>query len=409
MKLTGIQKIEVIAHKSKNLDTLCYRGSAPLAHLALISQPDVFDQVTNPDGLQRDLSPKHASDAYDYVTRDRKSEFPRAFPEVVLNVRDKKILEIRSPAGAGAESTDPASPDTVGLLFDISAIQGNRIYVSRVDGNHRLWYAAGDERRDPVLSDVPFQIHVGLSREQERAIFVDINSNQKGLNTSHLAIMKGRLTPEEEEVRDHPERWIATKLSRDPLSPWHGLIHLGGSKRGTRAQGLTRLVNFASIQSGVQKLLSKSQYIHDLNDPEVKYILIRNYWNAVKKVFAEEWGNPSDYLLLKNIGVWSLSLLGAAIIDRCMPQHKVQIDDMGGYLSRCRSTFDWRKDATGQRAVSGMSGNQAALILAGEMAQELSDEGSGGFKELQEALKNQAVSASLAPPAPHIPAQRPTI
>lgn len=384
MRLAGIQKIELIARKSKNLDTVCYRGSAPLAHLSLISQPDVFDQVTNPDGLQRDLSPKHASDAYDYAMRERNVDFPRAFPEVVLNVRDKKLLEIQPLILNGTPSDDD-----VRLLFDVSIIQGNKIYVSRVDGNHRLWFGAGDERREPVLLDVPFQIHVGLSREQERAIFVDINSNQKGLNTSHLAIMKGRLTPEEEEVKNHLERWIATKLQKDPLSPWHGLIHLGGSKKGTRAQGLTRLVNFASIQGGTQKLLSKSQYIHDLNDPEVKYILIRNYWNAVKKVFAEEWANPSDYLLLKNIGVWSLSLLGASIIDRCMPQQKVMVDDMAGYLTRCRNTFDWRKDASGPRAVSGMSGNQAALILAGEMAQELSDENAGSFKDLQEALKSQ--------------------
>ena len=386
MKLTGIQKIELSAHRFKNLDTICYRGSAPLAQLALISQPDVFDQVTNPDGLQRDLSPKHASDAYEYVTRDEKPGVPRAFPEVVLNVRDKKVLEMHPVNG---ETEVSANGSTLRMVFDIAAMQGQKTYVSRVDGNHRLWYAAGDERRDPVLSEVPFQIHVGLSREQERAIFVDINSNQKGLNTSHLAIMKGRLTPEEEEVKHHPERWIATKLSKDPLSPWHGFIHLGGSKKGTRAQGLTRLVNFASIQGGVQKLLAKSQYIHDLNDPEVKYILIRNYWNAVKKVFAEEWANPSDYLLLKNIGVWSMSLVGAHIIDRCMPQRKVTIEDMAGYLTRCRSTFDWRKDATGQSAVSGMAGNQAALILAGEMAQELCEEGSGSLKDLQETLKGQ--------------------
>ena len=77
MRLTGIQKIELIAYRFKNLDTVCFRGSGPLAHLALVSQPDVFDQVANPDGLQRDLSPKHAADAYDYVTREKKSDFPR--------------------------------------------------------------------------------------------------------------------------------------------------------------------------------------------------------------------------------------------------------------------------------------------------------------------------------------------
>ncbi len=92
-KLSGIRQIEVTAHEAKNLDTVCFRGAAPLAHLALASQADVFDQVTNPSGLQRDLSPKHASDAYDYARRSPDPAFPRAFPEIVLNVRDKKVLQ----------------------------------------------------------------------------------------------------------------------------------------------------------------------------------------------------------------------------------------------------------------------------------------------------------------------------
>ena len=60
MQVTGVSEIELTGYTSKNLDTVCYRGSGPLAYLALISQTDVFDQVSNPEGLQRDLSPKHA-------------------------------------------------------------------------------------------------------------------------------------------------------------------------------------------------------------------------------------------------------------------------------------------------------------------------------------------------------------
>src|SRR3954447_7384746 len=95
-KLTGISEIEVFAEQSANLDTICYRGSAALAHLAAISQADVFDQVTNPDGLQRDLSPKHAAEAYEYARRAPDKEFPRAFPEIVLNVRDKRVVELEA-------------------------------------------------------------------------------------------------------------------------------------------------------------------------------------------------------------------------------------------------------------------------------------------------------------------------
>ncbi|HWB33486.1 MAG TPA: DGQHR domain-containing protein [Acidobacteriaceae bacterium] len=374
--------MELTASRGKNLDTICYRGSAPLAQLALISQTDIFDQVTNPKGLQRDLSPKHASEAYEYVHRAKDNEYPRAFPEVVLNVRDRKVLEvIEDEAGASK------------LRFSIADMREGKVYVSRVDGNHRLFYAAGDDRREPLLSEVPFQLHIGLSQEQERSLFVDINSNQKGLSSSHLAVMQNRLTADEIEIRDHLDRWIASKLSKDPSSPWHGMIHEGGSKRGTRQQGLTRLVNFASIQGGVSKLLSKSQYIHDLGDAELQYLVIRNYWQAAKQTFSLEWATPKDFLLLKNIGVWSLSILGAAIIDRCMPQGKVAIDDFAYYLRQARARFDWSKEATGERAVAGMNGNKAALIIAGEMAKELTAEGGNNMiRDLQTNLRSQLPS-----------------
>jgi DGQHR domain-containing protein len=379
-KLTGINEVELTAYKSKNLDTICFRGSAPLAHLAMISQPDIFDQVTNPKGLQRDLSPKHASEAFEYVHRQRNQEFPRAFPEVVLNVRDKRVLK----------TDDTSGGPIVKLQFAVSEMKDGKVSVSRVDGNHRLYYAVGDDRRDPLLSEVPFQIHVGLTQDQERSLFVDINSNQKGLSSSHIAVMQNRLSPDEIEIRDHLDRWIASKLSRDPESPWHGMIHEGGSKKGTRQQGLTRLVNFASIQGGVTKLLSKSQYIHDLGDAELQYIILRNYWQAVKTVFSEEWASPKDYLLLKNIGVWALSILAASIIDRCMPLGRVDVNDFARYLKQARSRFDWSKEATGDRAVVGMGGNKAALIIAAAMAEELTDETGGNMiKEIQDQLRAQ--------------------
>jgi DGQHR domain-containing protein len=383
-KLSGIRQIEVIAHETKNLDTICFRGAAPLAHLALASQADVFDQVANPDGLQRDLSPKHASDAYEYVRRERDPDYPRAFPEIVLNVRDKKVLQ-REEIETREDGTK-----LVRLSFDLDKMRDGKVSVSRVDGNHRLRYAAGDDRREPLTAVAPFQIHVGLTREQERSLFVDINANQKGMNTSHLAIMRARLTPEEEEIKNHPERWIANRLADDVDSPWHGLVHLGGSKKGSRTQGLTRPVNFASLQAGVGRTLAKSQYIHDLTDPEAQYLVVRTYWEAVKRTFVEEWGRPKEFLLLKNIGVLSMSILGGTIIDRCMARGTVRIEDMTRYLRQVQNTFDWGKDATGERSISGMSGNQAALIIAGEMAKELSDEtGENVIKNLQEELLSQ--------------------
>ena len=381
-KLTGVDKVWMIVQEAKNLDTICYRGVAPLAHLAMVSQADIYDQVANPEGLQRDLSPKHASDAYEYVRRDRVAEFPRAFPEVVLNIRDKKVIELEP-----VEGLPEGCPRLFRLTFDRTKMTGNKVSVSRVDGNHRLHYADGDDRREPLLENIPFQVHVGLTRSQERSLFVDINANQKGLNTSHLAIMQSKLTPEQVEIRDHLDRWIAKRLTDDPASPWHGIVHLGGSKKGSRTQGLPRAVNFTSLQTGVGRTLTKSQYIHDLTDPQAQYAIIRNYWHAVKAVFAEEWAAPKEFLLLRNVGLLSFSILGGTIIDRCLPRGRFEVVDLSEYLKQVRGQFDWSIDGSGEHAVNGMGGNKAALILAGAMAAELSDEtGASLMKGLQDKL-----------------------
>jgi DGQHR domain-containing protein len=371
--LTGITEVEVIAEKAKNLDTVCYRGSAPLAHLALASRADIFDSVANPEGLQRDLSPTHASRAYEYTQRARDPEHPRAFPEVVLNVREKSAVTIE-PLQDGE-----GSAELVRIRFNIAkcAAEG-KIAVSRVDGNHRLFYAAGDDRREPMLAQAPFQLHVGLTREQEASLFVDINANQKGLNTSHLSVLRSNLTEEEREIRDHPARWMARRLAdKDPQSPWFGIVHMGGSKEGARQQGLTRMVNFASLEAGVARTLTKSLYLHDITNAQAQYVVLRTYWQAVKQVFAEEWARPKEYLLLKNIGVMSLSILGGAVIDRCIARQTVDIETMARYLRQAQTRFDWGVGADGANGLAGMTGNRAAMIVAGEMASQLSDEFGG--------------------------------
>jgi DGQHR domain-containing protein len=383
-RLANVRELQFLAFKSKNLDTECYFGTAPLAELAIVSEADVFDQDTNRQGLQRDLSPSHAAAAYDYVSRAPDRENPRAYPEIVLNVRDRDVLRVEA-----VEGHEPH----VRLIFDVEAIRRARsVKVSRVDGNHRLYYVAGDERRQPVYLPAPFQIHIGLTKEQETALFVDINANQKGLNTSHLTWLVNRLSPEEVEMKEHPERWIAIRLAEDPASPWHGIIHMGGSKVGAREQGLIRPVNLKSLEGGVKRTLGKSAYIYDLTDIKAQYVLIRTFWQAVKEVFAEEWSNPKEFLILRNLGVITLSILAGTVIDRCLARQKMDVKEMARYLRQCSGTWNWRAEATGDRSVSGMSGNRAALIVAGRMAEELSDEEGINFGDITRQLVEAAAS-----------------
>jgi len=56
-----------------------FRGFAKLSDLARISRPDVYDAHKNPTGTQRDLSPRHAKDAYEYVRTNDFGYWPEVF------------------------------------------------------------------------------------------------------------------------------------------------------------------------------------------------------------------------------------------------------------------------------------------------------------------------------------------
>lgn len=361
------QVVTFVAQESQNLDTLCYRGTAPLCDLTLISQADVFDQVTNEDGLQRDLNKRHAAEAYDYVARERDDAFPRAFPEVVLNARDIGVLEMQPIKGV------PGDLRLVQITVDLNKLaRAKSVKISRVDGNHRLYYANGDgQDRAQITAQAPFQLHIGLSREQEAALFLDINAEQKGLNTSHLAVLRSRLTADEVELRVRPWRAFANRLAVDPTSPFHNQVFMGGSKAGLREVGSKPPVTFVALEQAVRRILSKSVYIQEIQESEARYGLIRSYWQAVATTWPEGFEKPAEYLITKSIGVNSLALLGAAVIDRSLARGNVTPQDMVLMLKPTRQVYDWSKDADPRAGVGGMSGNRAVLLIAGELGKKL--------------------------------------
>src|SRR5579885_675278 len=88
----------------RNLNLLVLRGFAPLDVLAEISAPDVYDQVANKTGTQRDLKSKHAEECYNYAIGAlmlAPEDEPRVFPEIVLNARDIGVVEIYNPEDPG--------------------------------------------------------------------------------------------------------------------------------------------------------------------------------------------------------------------------------------------------------------------------------------------------------------------
>jgi len=64
------------------------------------------------------------------------------------------------------------------------------------------------------------------------------------------------------------------------------------------------------LQGTIRKALKRIQDA-GINDLEIQYRIIVEYWNAIRRVFPEDWRNHRHTLLTKGVGLYALmELLG---------------------------------------------------------------------------------------------------
>ena len=356
------------AIKGNVLGVTVYRGYAPLSILSKLSKPDIYNQETNPTGTQRDLSPKHAREAYEYI----KNKSIGFWPELFLCARDNSILTF--------EPLDEDYPELGLLRIDASKIADSEgVLLSRVDGNHRLWYADGKEDRfDPISKLVSFCIAYNLSPNEEIQLFKDINKNQKSMNTSHLDGIDVRLTPEEELKRKNPELYVAQRLMNDEQSPLHGLVYDGGKKP------VGVIIPLRGLKSGIQYMLTRSTQLPRLPDVEAQYRVIRNYFSAIRDWEPNAWENPKESIILRGAGLWGVCFLGAQVIDRGLLINKYDKDTFLAILNSGRE-WDWGPKGD----FKGYSGRAGALEISKKVARHLKDAGQMSTDELFQKIMSE--------------------
>lgn len=358
-------KLVVPAIRGRVLGVNVYRGFARLCKLAEISKADVYDQSNNPTGTQRDLSRSHARDAHEYV-RSRDLGF---WPEVFLCARLKTAITFTP--------TCDEVLDLGVLEFNLTQIRKHKgIAVSRVDGNHRLYYADGkSDGFATIEKSGSFCIAYDLSLEDEIQLFKDINKNQKPMNTSHLDGIEVRLTPEEQLKRRHPELYIAQKLGSDSQSPFHGRVYHGGRK----PSGVD--IPLRGLKTGIEYMLSRSTQLPRLEDAEAQYRVIRNFLSAFKRWQPKAWSEPKEYITLRGSGLWAVCFIGAHVIDRALLQDKFDADLM---LQILKSGKEWDWSNSGD--FKGLGGRAGALEISRRVAAKLHDEMRMSTKDLFDSI-----------------------
>lgn len=336
------------------------RGYARICDLADISRPDIYDASRNPTGTQRDLSPKHARDAYEYVRNEEVGFFPEVF------------LALRDPAAATLKMTNTDS-GFGNLEIHLASIRSsNEIKISRIDGNHRLQFADGKSEGFPRIENmVSFCIAIDISKEQEIKLFRDINNNQRRMNTSHLDNIDLRLSDDRIVARRDPALYIAKMLRDDPNSVLHGKIYDGGRS------DVTKFIPLRTIKTGLEYMLSRPTRLTSLDDTDVQATVIKNYFSALRSWEPEAWANPKEYLMLRGAGLWGVCFLGANVIDRALGRGKYKPTDMLAIL-RSGAEWNWSKGGDFQ----GYSGRSGALKISDMITSELEDGTGGSLKSL---------------------------
>lgn len=342
--------IQVIKDRVLGIDVL--RGYARLCDLARISKADVYDQRSNPTGTQRDLSPKHARDAYNYIAAKELA----FWPEIFLCVREKTAISIIRQKASSIHAT---------LKVNLKkATNPENIAISRVDGNHRLHLADGTHEGYPAIEKkVSFCLAYNLSLEQEIQLFRDINNNQRRMNTSHLDNIEIRLSPEDKIKLNDPALYIADRLGKDPKSPFYQRIYEGGAKL------TSTVVPLRSMKSGIGYMLSQPTKLTALQDAEAQYRVIKNFFNAVRNWVPEAWESPKNYLVLRGAGLWGICFIGAEVIDRVLGEGNFKSEEMEMIL---RSGRDW--DWSNRGDFQGFSGRGGAVRIRDEVVGEFQDE-----------------------------------
>jgi DGQHR domain-containing protein len=266
--------------------------------------------------------------------------------------------------------------------------------ISRVDGNHRLSQVSlpDDETADeyPVI---PFSLFVGLSADQERALFRDINGTQKKMETAHLDTIRLKLSGPAELFKTEGGRalWIAQQLAESNRA-FEGKVFFGGSKKGAKAaSGSVPPIRINTLKSAVATTLRDMTRIEEeffggedeegqpreITEEDVLQVLalIDRYWKAVAHAYPREWQERSAYILLQAIGLTAFSRLGAEVIKvQFFDENSVRQEDFNNVLEHIASEVDLSREA-----FPGIAG------LAG--AKEV-------YRRLTSALNSQAIAVA---------------
>ncbi|TKJ43351.1 hypothetical protein CEE36_04785 [candidate division TA06 bacterium B3_TA06] len=254
---------------SRELRRLCY--VTPRSH-------------DNPKEVQRILDPKRAKEIGEYIKEDT-SILPNA---IVVSLTSSVSI---SPTGKSEE-----------VVIQFPDEEGKYAYI--LDGQHRL---AGFEHSNGIEFDLPVIALYDADEHLRGKVFADINGKQVKVTDVHvleLYYQIKELPPEESATMD-----VVHRLAEDNDSPLKGKIKLLDDDKGcwVTNRHIKRCLAPHTESGGV--LYAKTA--------AAQAQIVKEFLKGVQKMWPEAWGNNSDYMLTKAMGIEIILSIFAATKHRC--------------------------------------------------------------------------------------------
>jgi hypothetical protein len=91
---------------------------------------------------------------------------------------------------------------------------------------------------------------------------------------------------------------------------------------------------------------------------------MNHYWLAVRSVFAAEWADRTNFILLQTIGLSGFAHLGATLMDMGYSKGRVDQKDFEVWLQAVKQSVDLSRTADQWKGVAGAGGaSRVAEVL----------------------------------------------
>lgn len=282
----------------------CIKVDQPIGRFYLTVLPaSILNRITDVDprdfenetGVQRPEKNNRIREISEYC-RDPDATFPTA---IVVSVYNNKLQYC------------VLDDDNNTLTIDESQIVGQII-----DGQHRLKGIAQSGNIDSF--DIPVVFMFNMTPKENAYVFSIINSKQTKVNPSHIVDLLS-LTDERSPQKTAHE--VAKALNTMPESPFYNRLKMlgynaPGQENATLSQGTfaAQLITLISKNpdEDARRIKRKEQLQADVTLPlrdyfiegqdEIILKLMFNCFNAVRKVFPDEYRDSKQYVLWKTTG-----------------------------------------------------------------------------------------------------------